>query len=53
MSLLRVESYRDGVLVASKTVPNRNVAKVLMAHLREAGLRTLLVHPRTETERAL
>ena len=53
MSLLRVEVFHDGVLFAAKTVPNRNVAKVLMVHLREAGLRTLLVQPRTETERAL
>ena len=49
--LLRVESWRDGVLVAAKTVPNANVARVLMAHQEARGNRTLLVMPRTETER--
>ena len=53
MSLQRVESWRDGVLVAARTVPNLNAAKVLMAHQEQAGLRALLVRPRTETERAL
>ena len=51
-ALLRVESWRDGVLVTAKTVPNLNVAKVYMAHQEEAGFRTLLIRPRTESERA-
>ena len=52
MTLLRVESFRDGVLVAVRIVPNLNVAKVLMASQERAGLHALLVAPRTETERA-
>ena len=52
MSLLRVESWRDGVLVAAKTVPNANVARVLMAQQEVAGFQVLLVMPRSESERA-
>ena len=52
MSLLRVESWRDGVLVAVKVVPNANVARVLMARQELAGFQVLLVMPRTEGERA-
>ena len=52
MTLLRVESWRGGQLVAVKTVPNANAARVLMAQQEAHGLRTLLVYPRTETERA-
>ena len=52
MSLLRVESWRDGQLVTAKTVPNLNVAKVLMAHQEQAGFHALLIRPRTESEHA-
>ena len=52
IALTRVESWRDGVLVAAKTVPNLNVAKVYMRHQQRAGFHALLVHTRTETERA-
>jgi len=41
------------VLVTARVVPNLNVAKVFMAQQEAAGFRTLLVQPRTETERAL
>ena len=51
-SLLRVESWRDGVLVTAKTVPNLNAARVYMAHQEQAGFHALLVQPWTETERA-
>ena len=50
--LLRDESWRDGVLVTAKTVPNLNVAKVYMAHQEQAGFHALLIRPRTETESA-
>jgi hypothetical protein len=52
IALIRVESWRDGVLVAARTVPNANVAKVYVAQQESRGFRVLLVHPRTETERA-
>ena len=52
IALLRVESWRDGVLVTARTVPNLNVARVWAAREEAAGFRTLLVSPRTETERA-
>jgi len=52
MSLLRVESWRDGQLVTAKTVPNLNAARVYMAHQEQAGFHALLIRPRTETERA-
>ena len=52
IALTRVESWRDGVLVAARTVPNANVAKVFMAQQEAAGFHALLVSPRTETERA-
>ena len=52
MSLLRVESWRDGQLVTAKTVPNLNAARVLMAHQEEAGFHALLIRPWTESERA-
>jgi len=52
IALLRVESWRDGVLVAAHVVPNANVAKVFMAQQEAAGFHALLVSPRTETERA-
>ena len=52
IALTRVESWRDGVLVAARTVPNANAAKVYAAHQEAAGFRALLVHTRTETERA-
>jgi hypothetical protein len=51
-SLLRVESWRDGTFVTARTCPNANAAKVYMAHQIEAGYHALLIHPRTETERA-
>jgi len=53
IALLRVESWRDGVLVTARVVPNLNVAKVFMAQQEAAGFHALLVSPRTETERAL
>ena len=51
IALTRVESWRDGVLVAARTVPNANAARVYAAHQEAAGFRALLVHTRTETER--
>ena len=50
--MFRVESWRDGVLVTAKTVPNLNAARVYMAHQEQAGFRTLLIRPWTESERA-
>ena len=52
IALLRVESWRDGVLIAARTVPNANAARVYMASQEARGFRALLVHTRTETERA-
>jgi len=52
IALLRVESWRDGVLVAAKTCPNANVAKVYEANEQALGRRTTRFHTRTETERA-
>ena len=52
IALTRVESWRDGVLVAARTVPNANAAKVYAAHQEARGFRALLVHTRTETERS-
>jgi len=52
IALLRVESWRDGVLVTAKVVPNINVARVYMAQQEAAGFHALLVHSRTETERS-
>jgi hypothetical protein len=52
IALTRVESWRDGVFVTARTVPNLNAAKVFMAHQEARGLHALLVHTRTETERA-
>lgn len=52
MSLTRVESWRDGVLVAARTVPNANAARVYMAQQKARGFHALLDQPRTETERA-
>jgi len=53
IALLRVESWRDGVFVTARTVPNANAAKVYAAHQEARGLHALLVRTRTETERAL
>ena len=52
IALLRVESWRDGVFVTAKVVPNINAARVYMAHQEQAGYHALLCHTRTETERA-
>jgi hypothetical protein len=52
IALTRVESWRGGVLVLARTVPNANAAKVYAAHQEARGLHALLVHTRTETERA-
>ena len=52
IALTRVESWRDGVMVAARTVPNKNAAKVYAAHQEARGLRALLVRTRTETERS-
>ena len=52
IALLRVESWRDGVFVAARTVPNANAAKVYAAQVEARGFHALLVHTRTETERA-
>ena len=52
IALTTVEVWRDGAHIRTHTVPNANAAKVYAAHQEAAGLRTLLVHTRTETERA-
>jgi len=52
IALTRVESWRDGTLVAARTVPNLNCAKVYAAQVEARGFRALLVHTRTETERS-
>jgi len=52
IALLRVESWRDGVFVTARTVPNANVAKVYAAHQEQAGLHVLLVRTRTDAERS-
>jgi len=52
IALLRVESWRDGVLVAFRTVPNKNVARVYEEHEKALGRHTTRFHTRTETERA-
>jgi hypothetical protein len=52
IALLRVESWRDGVLVAARTVPNHNAAKVYEANEKALGRHTTRFHTRTETERA-
>ena len=52
IALTRVESWRDGVFIHARTVPNANAAKVYAAHQEARGFRALLVHSRTETERA-
>jgi hypothetical protein len=52
IALTRVESWRDGVLVAARTVPNANAARVYKEHQEARGFRALLVHTRTETERS-
>jgi len=52
IALTRVESWRDGVLVAAKTCPNANVARVYEANEKALGRHTTRFHTRTETERA-
>ena len=52
IALTRVESWRDGVLVAARTVPNKNAARVWATREEAAGFHVLLVHSRTETERS-
>jgi len=52
IALTRIEVWRDGELHRSHVAPNLNVAKVFMAQQEAAGFHALLVHPRTETERA-
>ena len=52
IALTRVESWRDGALVTARTVPNKNAARVWATREEAAGFRALLVHSRTETERA-
>jgi hypothetical protein len=52
IALTRIEVWRDGVFIKAKSVPNTNVAKVFMAQQEAAGFKALLVHTRTETERA-
>ena len=52
IALTRVESWRGGVLVLARTVPNLNAAKVYVAQVEARGFHALLVHTRTETERA-
>jgi hypothetical protein len=52
IALTRVESWRDGVLIAAKTCPNANVARVYEAHEKALGRHTTRFHTRTETERA-
>ena len=52
IALTRVESWRDGVFVTARTVPNANAAKVYAAQQEAAGLHAFLTHPRTETERS-
>jgi hypothetical protein len=52
IALTRIESWRDGVFVTARVVPNANVARVYMAQQIERGFHVLPVHTRTETERA-
>jgi len=52
IALTRVESWRDGVLVAARTVPNANAAKVYIANQQAQGLHAFQTHTRTETERS-
>ena len=52
IALATVEVWRDGTHIRTHTVPNLNCAKVYAAHQEAAGFRALLVHTRTETERA-
>ena len=52
IALTRIEVWRDGEFLHSHVAPNANVARVFMAQQEAAGFRTLLVSPRTETERA-
>jgi len=52
VSLYRVESWREGVFVTAKVVPNINVARVYMAQQEARGFHVLPVHTRTESERA-
>jgi len=52
IALTRIEVYHDGEFVHSRVVANANVAKVYMTQQEARGFRVLLVHPRTETERA-
>jgi hypothetical protein len=52
IALTRVESWRDGVLVAVRTVPNANAALVYEANEKAMGRHTTRFHTRTETERA-
>jgi hypothetical protein len=53
IALTTVEVWRDGTHIRTRTVPNLNAARVYAAQQKAAGFRTLLVHTRTETERAL
>jgi hypothetical protein len=52
IALIRIEVWRDGEFLHSRAVPNANVARVFMDRMKGAGYKTLLVSPRTETERA-
>jgi len=52
IALLRVESWRDGVFVTARVVPNANVARVYMAQQEARGFHVLPVQSRTESERA-
>jgi hypothetical protein len=52
IALTRIEVWRDGELHRSHVVPNLNVARVFMAQQEAAGFHALLIHTRTETERA-
>ena len=52
IALHRIEVWRDGQFLHSHVVPNLNVALVFMAQQEAAGFHALLIHTRTETERA-
>jgi hypothetical protein len=52
IALTRVESWRDGVLVHARTVPNANAARVYEEHEKALGRHTTRFHMRTETERS-
>lgn len=49
MLLLRVESYRAGVLVGVRVVPNWNAAKAYRSAQVAKGLHTLVLFPRGES----